>query len=115
MNLSLDIWAFVRIMVQLEDEGAEKSPLFLAWAEAWGEVDARLAALAQSDFEAYAAMMMETQINLELPEALQSAVLTTVRHTIKTLKTKRVAADAEMRKDLKFEIEGLYTLRNQLA
>ena len=115
MLLSLDIWAFVRLMVQLEDEGAERSPLFLTWIEAWTEVDAQLADLAQSDFEAYSEMMMAAQIDLQLPEILKPAFLTTLRNTIKTLKDKRSEADAQLRKSLKFEIEGLYIVRDQLA
>ena len=115
MILSLDIWAFVRVMVQLEDGGAHDGPLFLAWGDDWAEVDASLADLAQSDFDAYSDMMMETQIDLELPEALQADFLKTVRSAIETLKGKRDGADADMRKDLKFEIEGLYALRDQVA
>ena len=102
-------------MVRLEDEGAVNGPLFLAWTEAWGEVDATLGDLAQSDFEAYSEMMMETQIDLELEEALEPEFRAALQGAVTTLKGKRDGADAEMRKDLKFEIEGLYALRDQLA
>ena len=68
-----------------------------------------------TDFEAYSEMMMETQIDLELEEALEPEFRAALQGAVTTLKGKRDGADAEMRKDLKFEIEGLYALRDQLA
>lgn len=105
--LNLDIWAFVRLMVNLEEQGGE-SPLFDAWAEPWAEVDAQLTELAESDFEAYSAMMMETHIELELDPALTAEFDATLGAVLKELEAKKAKAkDADFIKDLSFEIEGL--------
>ena len=105
--MTLDIWAFVRVMVYLEEQGGG-SALFSAWAEDWQEVDARLADLAATDFEAYSEMMMETQIDLDLPPNLQPEFASAVEAVRKELiAKKRASKDADFQKDLEFEIQGL--------
>ena len=73
-------------------------------------MDSTIADLAQSDFDAYSEMMMATQIDLEVPEDLKPEFSKALRGAIATLKAKRDGADADMRQDLKFEIDGLYAL-----
>jgi len=105
--MTLDIWAFVRVMVYLEEQGG-RSALFMAWSEDWEEVDARLADLAATDFEAYSDMMMETQIDLNLPADLRPEFVDAVEAVRKELiAKKRASTDAEFQKDLEFEIQGL--------
>lgn len=105
--MTLDIWAFVRVMVYLEEQGGETA-LFMAWSEDWEEVDTRLADLAATDFDAYSEMMMETQIDLDLPADLRSEFVEAVEAVRNELiAKKRASQDADFQKDLEFEIQGL--------
>ncbi|MCB2101115.1 MAG: hypothetical protein KDE22_09620 [Rhodobacterales bacterium] len=64
-TITCDIWQFVRLMDLLEDQ--PEGPAFRQWAEAWTELDARLAELAATDHEAYSELMMDRQITLDCP------------------------------------------------
>ncbi len=114
MTLYLDTWAFVRIMVALEESAPSLTgaALFQIWSQEWAEVDQRLNELAHSDFLAYSDMMLNCQIQLELPAQHATAFRTLVEGLIETMITKHQAsADPEFKKDLNFEIEGLRALR----
>lgn len=63
-TLDLVVWEFVRIMVALEDEGAD-SVFYTNRAEVWDAVDGDLGRLAAEDAEAFSDMMMENQVTLE--------------------------------------------------
>lgn len=113
--MNLDIWAFVRVMVALEEAppAPPTTKLYQAWEQEWGEVDRQLAELADSDFDAYSDMMMNTQISLEMPAEGQETFVTIVRALIADMKVKKQAAtDPQFQKDLKFEIDGLYAILN---
>ena len=70
MELRLTTWEFVRLMVQCE-ETRKASPtasvnlLWKSWSEMWQDLDKELDALADKDFEAFSAMMMEEEIVIE--------------------------------------------------
>lgn len=109
-SLTLDIWAFVRLMVYLEEQET-LSALFALWQEEWKEVDMTLAALAQTDGQAYSEMMMATQIALTLPGFHRQGVYEALQGLVGQLKAKQAAAtDAQFRQDLDFEIQGLRAL-----
>lgn len=63
-TLDLTVWEFVRIMVALEDEGAD-SAFYTQRSEVWDAVDGDLGRLAQEDPDGFAEMMMEHQVTLE--------------------------------------------------
>jgi len=108
--MNLDIWAFVRVMVALEEaaKGTPAASLYALWEEAWQEVDQQLSELADTDFDAYSDMMMNTQIALDLPPAQSEAFGETLKALIADLEAKRASTnDPEFKKDLGFEIEGL--------
>ena len=112
--MDLDIWAFVRVMVFLEEQGGA-SALFAAWAEDWAEVDARLTELAQSDFAAYSEMMMQSQIELALASAHHQELHAALAGVIAELQAKKAAStDPGLQKDLRFEIAGLTALHESL-
>lgn len=116
--MNLDIWAFVRVMVALEEQmndkqasGEAPAALYQLWEQEWLEVDQQLAELADTDFGAYSEMMMSTQIALDLPDAHRATFEKTIKGLVSQLKQKRASSkDPEFQKDLKFEIEGLSAL-----
>lgn len=63
-TLDLSVWEFVRVMVALEDEGAD-SAFYTARADVWDSVDGDLGRLAGEDPDGFAEMMMEHQVTLE--------------------------------------------------
>ena len=112
--MNLDIWAFVRIMVALEEGGARQGPpaaLYKFWRQEWQEVDQQLADLSQSNFGAYSEMMMSTQIALELPPVHQAQFRATLEALIQDMQAQKAdSKDPEFKKDLAFEIQGLKSL-----
>jgi hypothetical protein len=63
-TLELTVWEFVRVMVALEDEGAD-CPFYTARSEVWDAVDGELGRLADEDPDGFAEMMMEHQVTFE--------------------------------------------------
>jgi hypothetical protein len=59
-KIAVDVWQFVRMMVQLEREGGARGGggTCDAWREAWHEIDRRLEELGRTDAEAFAELMM---------------------------------------------------------
>ena len=116
MIQQVDIWAFVRVMVALEDrlerdQNNSFKALFALWEEEWMEIDQQLVNLADTDFSAYSEMMMNTQISLELTDANKGAFSTLVQALIEDMIGKRKETkDKEFRNDLSFEIDGLTAL-----
>lgn len=70
-NLDFTVWQFVRLMVHLEEsESAQATdkdlpPLLEAWTDIWQPLDEELIALGESDFEAYADMMMDQDVIID--------------------------------------------------
>lgn len=63
-TLDLVVWEFVRVMVALEDEGAD-SAFYTRRSDVWDAVDADLGRLAEEDPEGFSDMMMENQVTFE--------------------------------------------------
>lgn len=63
-DLEFTIWEFVRIMVALEDEGAD-SEFYQTRSNVWDEVDEELGRLAEEDPDGFSEMMMDHQITIE--------------------------------------------------
>ncbi|MCW8914441.1 MAG: hypothetical protein OQK24_01155 [Magnetovibrio sp.] len=67
MELSFTVWQFVRLMVHIEDSpqpSAEEAALFSEWQDIWVDLDQRLVSLAEEDFDAYSALMMDQEVIL---------------------------------------------------
>lgn len=65
MELRFTVWQFVRLMVHIEGPpppNPEQTAVAAAWAEIWRPLDARLADLAERDFEAYSELMMNQDV-----------------------------------------------------
>ena len=63
-TLDLVVWEFVRVMVALEDEGAD-SAFYVNRSDVWDAVDGELGRLSAEDPDGFAEMMMEHQVTLE--------------------------------------------------
>ena len=108
----LDIWAFVRLMVALEEQ-LQHATLYALWKQEWLEIDQKLTDLANHDFDAYSDMMMNTQITLDLSDTHKAKFNETIDLVISQLKAKHAASnEPDFRADLAFEIASLQTLRN---
>lgn len=70
-NLDFTVWQFVRLMVHLEESAPAEAgddalpPLLEAWQDIWEPLDSELTELGESDFEAYADMMMDQDVIVE--------------------------------------------------
>ena len=73
-DLRLDVWQFVRLMVQLEETlaaapgkgaGTALRRLFERWEDVWVDLDARLVDLGQHDMDGFADLMMNQEVVLD--------------------------------------------------
>lgn len=123
-DLTFDIWQFVRLMVQLEGPAKEnkgQGSLFETWRDIWESVDRDLTGLYETDFDAYANMMMNETITIaevspshagEAVEALRS-LITTIDDAIKAGK-KEPEPDMDLIDNLTFERGELNELCEKL-
>ena len=115
MELRLTTWEFVRLMVQCE-ETRKASPtvsvnlIWQSWSDMWQDLDKELDKLAEKDFEAFSAMMMEQEVVIEhVTEEQLSAVIKELKN-VKTAMEKALA-EADLHDDVRdamvFEVEEL--------
>ena len=116
MKKEIDIWQFVRIMVEAETN-KEGKILLDNFGDAWNEVDAKLTELADTDMQAYANMMMSQNIVLETDKKINEAMVSIISSVIEKLTNQLDNIDAEsdeLAQDLAFEIQGLEQLVDEL-
>lgn len=116
-SLRLPVWQFVRIMVELE-KGARGRGVYAAWRERWQEIDRALEDLGTSDFAAYADLMMNNEVALELRTPAHRAEVVAALDRLTNAMQRQIDAPAteqNAKKDLRFEVRGLKTLRKSLA
>lgn len=114
MELRFTVWQFVRLMVRLE---LHPDARLDAWGDLWAEMDTDLAALAESDPDAYGETMMDKEVVMEdatPDQAMASkvaleAVMDELDQAIET------ESDAELLLSLKFERRELRQLTRKLA
>lgn len=118
-SLRLPIWQFVRIMVELErTAGAGERGVFGAWRGQWQEVDRALEELGTSDFAAFADLMMNNEVALELRTPAHRAEVIAVLDRVTAAMQREIDARGTVKqrqKDLRFEVGALRTLRKSLA
>lgn len=119
-EIEFTVWEFVRVMVELEEQIADgrKSALYDHWQNAWAELDGRLTKLGKKNADAFADLMMNQTVSLELPRAkdkteLLKVIDVVVRKLSKSLKAKE--GDKAHRESLRFEVAELNDLRARLA
>ncbi|MDG1153372.1 MAG: hypothetical protein P8N25_00755 [Alphaproteobacteria bacterium] len=116
MKKEIDIWQFVRIMVEAETN-KEGKILLDNFGDAWNEVDAKLTELADTDMQAYANMMMSQNIVLETNKKINEAMVSIISSVIEKLTNQLDNIDTEsdeLAQDLAFEIQGLEQLVDEL-
>lgn len=121
MELRLNTWEFVRLMVQCEEANKKNPPktivlLWESWADIWTPLDATLNDLIEADFNAYSEMMMEDEVVIQdvTPDQLQATITelgnvkTAMESALKsTAGTNQI--HAEVREAMEFEITELTT------
>ncbi|WP_445681359.1 hypothetical protein [Radicibacter daui] len=121
-NLSMPIWQYVRLMVELEEEAKKPRKRLLAiwqrWRSHWQEMDKRLEQLAKSDHGAYSTAMMKQQVEMGQmePREAKEAELA-LRRVLSQMKSRLQAAqgsDPTYARDLNFEIAGIEETRKKL-
>jgi len=116
MKKEIDIWQFVRIMVEAETY-QEGKLLFDNFGDVWNEVDTKLTELANTDMQAYADMMMEQNIILETDKKINETIVSIISSVIEKLTNQLDNIDIEsddLAQDLAFEIQGLEQLVDEL-
>jgi hypothetical protein len=120
-DLAIDVWQFVRIMVELEARAQKRrsrGPAFRAWKEAWAELDRSLTEIGARDAAAFAELMMDQQVVLPAPgEAELEDALAALDAVIAQLAAAlgRGKGGTRRRADLQFERESLAELRTRLS
>ncbi len=121
-TLRLEVWQFVRLMVQMEESlgiggatgggegaGGALRLLYDRWEDDWAELDARLVDLGRSDPDGFADLMMNQEVVLEdVSVGARRLVAAELEKVVAALKRKLAATDdpAEVT-DLSFERDEL--------
>ena len=115
-NIQIDIWQFVRVMVEAENN-PNGTILLTTYQDIWADVDNTLAETASQDMEKYAELMMETQVTLQgITREVANAIMEMAGEVIGQL-TKAIPtlADDMAVQDYAFEIHGLEQLVDELG
>lgn len=129
-DLHLDVWQFVRLMVQMEEtlERAGFSPragtggggalktLHDLWEDLWVDLDAQLVDLGRRDPDAFADLMMNQEVVLENPPAgARGLVADELSKVVDALKRQLAhTEDPAQVEDLSFERDALVETIHQL-
>ena len=121
-TLRLEVWQFVRLMVQMEESlgiggasgggegaGGALRLLYDRWEDDWAELDARLVDLGRSDPDGFADLMMNQEVVLEgVSLGARQLVAAELEKVIAALKRKLAATeDPADVTDLSFERDEL--------
>ena len=115
MELRLSTWEFVRLMVQCE-ETRKASPtasvnlIWQSWSDMWQDLDKELDKLAEKDFEAFSAMMMEQEVVIDhVTDEQLSAVVKELQNVKTAMQNALETGDIhdDVRDAMTFEIEEL--------
>lgn len=120
MHISFTVWQFVRVMVYLEEAAnptSDQQALSKAWGEVWAELDQQLSQLAEDDFDAYSAMMMDQDLIIDdaTPGQIETAkgVIEKVMKQLDALQEE--GGDDEYLQSLKFERRELRQLARKFG
>lgn len=120
MELRFTVWQFVRLMVHVE-EGQNLPPdqrvLLEDWQAVWSELDRNLTELAETDPDAYGALMMDQDVIFEdatetQAKAAREALEVVMAELDEAMKGE---TDEELLGSLKFERRELRQLTRKLA
>ena len=116
INKEIDIWQFVRIMVEAENNKDGKI-LLDNFGDVWNQIDNELKELAGNDMEAYADMMMYQNVVLEIDREIADSIILIISSVIAQLTDtfNKLDEDDETGQDIAFEIQGLEQTVDELA
>ena len=117
-DIRLDVWQFVRLMVQLEEtlaaapgggKGSALSRLFERWEDVWVDLDARLVDLGQHDMDGFADLMMNQEVVLDaVTDAERRLIAGELEKVVRSIAGRlSVADDPGDVEDLSFERDAL--------
>lgn len=114
-TLQIDMWQFVRIMVEAE-KNTSGAILLNTYADIWQDVDTTLSKIAHTDMEKYAALMMETSVTLtEVHRQLADCIIQIAGEVIRQLSDALNSTDNQQaQQDYAFEIQGLEQLVDEI-
>lgn len=120
MEIRFTVWQFVRLMVHLEDNMVgqpAQAVLLKAWNAIWQPLDQQLAKLAQDDFDAYSALMMDQDVIIDDATAEQAQTAQMAIEQIMAVMDKAIATDDDLEQlqNLKFERRELRQLARKLG
>ena len=120
MHISFTVWQFVRVMVYLEEVPAPSSnqqALLKDWNEIWKELDQQLSQLAEDDFDAYSAMMMDQDLVIDdaTTEQIETAKGAIEKVMAQLDALQKEGGDDEYMQSLKFERRELRQLARKFA
>lgn len=115
-TLQLDIWQFVRIMVEAETH-INGAILLKNYADIWQDVDATLSQMAHTDMEKYAELMMETSVTLTgVNRDIADGIMEMAGEVIDKLTNALNNINDKMtQQDYAFEIHGLEQLVDEIS
>lgn len=117
-ELTLDIWQFVRVMVELEERDRGPGCTLLAdWRKPWREVDRRLTKLGRDDPTGFSDLMMNHQVRLTLRARAQLQELVGAIDGVVAKLERGLEApslDGQQAEGMTFERRSLKSLRGSL-
>ena len=118
-EIELEVWQFVRLMVELEDgpgEGRLPKSVPESWGLAWREIDARLSERGKNDPDDYASLMMDQVVALTVSSSkhMEAAIKAIGRVIPKLERQSKGSSDKKERRDLAWEAESLSRLAAEL-
>ncbi len=115
-NIQVDIWQFVRIMVE-----AEKNPhgkiLLDTYKDIWQDIDTTLTKTAETNMQHYAEMMMQTQVALDgVTRPIADAIMKMAGEVVTQLRAGMAYIEQDkVLQDYAFEIQGLEQLIDEIC
>lgn len=125
IDIRMDVWQFVRLMVQLEEtlaaapaggKGSALKALYDRWEDTWVDLDARLVDLGKHDMDAFADLMMNQEVVLERIDTAEKVLIAgELNKVVKTIgrQLSRTDDPGEV-EDLSFERDELNGLARSL-
>lgn len=117
-DIRLDVWQFVRLMVQIEEtlaaapgggKGTSLQALWERWEDVWVDLDAQLVDLGKHDMDAFADLMMNQEVVLDaVTEGERRLIAKELKLVVKSIAARLTATeDPGDVEDLSFERDEL--------
>ena len=126
LELNVDVWQFVRIMVELEEgrpinkkvsKSFRASPVYLDWRKTWETLDRQLEGLSKTNHSAFSDLMMEEQVLLQVRSKAQlNEVISAIERVIRRIGHLQKNSDSpDQLESFRFEKKRLSELKRDLV